>query len=41
MAKITAPVFGFYGGNDMRIGATIPHAVTNMKVAGRTYEAVT
>ena len=41
MAKITAPVFGFYGGNDMRIGATIPDAVANMKAAGKTYEPVT
>ena len=41
MARITAPVFGFYGGNDMRIGATIPDAVSNMKAAGKTYEPVT
>ena len=41
MAKITAPVFGFYGGNDMRIDATIPDAVANMKAAGKTYEPVT
>ena len=41
MAKITAPVYGFYGGNDNRIGATIPQAVTDMKAAGKVYEPVT
>ena len=41
MAKITAPIYGFYGGNDARIGATIPQAVTDMKAAGKTYEPVT
>ena len=41
MAKITAPVYGFYGGNDNRIGATVPQAVTDMKTAGKVYEPVT
>ena len=41
MTKITAPVYGFYGGNDNRIGATIPQATADMKAAGRTYEPVT
>ena len=41
MAHITAPVFGFYGGMDNRIDATIPQAITEMKAAGRTYEPVT
>ncbi len=41
MAKITAPVYGFYGGNDARIGAMIPGAVTAMKAAGKKYEPVT
>ena len=41
MAKITAPVYGFYGGNDNRIGATVPQAVTDMKAAGKVYEPVT
>jgi carboxymethylenebutenolidase len=40
MAKITAPVYGFYGGNDNRIGATIPQAVADMKAAGKFYEPV-
>jgi len=41
MARIKAPVFGFYGGNDTRIGATIPDTVAAMKEAGKTYEPVT
>ena len=41
MARITAPVYGFYGGNDARIGATIPQATEDMKAAGKTYEPVT
>ncbi|HYW46519.1 MAG TPA: dienelactone hydrolase family protein [Bryobacteraceae bacterium] len=41
MARIKAPVFGFYGGNDARIDATIPDAVTEMKAAGKTYDPVT
>ena len=41
MAKITAPVYGFYGGNDNRIGATVPQTVTDMKAVGKTYEPVT
>ncbi len=41
MAKITAPVYGFYAGNDNRIGATIPDAIANMKAAGKTFEPVT
>lgn len=41
MSSITAPVYGFYGGNDARIGATIPQAQTDMKAAGKTFEPVT
>ena len=41
MATITAPVYGFYGGNDARIGAMIPQATTDMKAAGKIYEPVT
>ena len=40
MTKITAPIFGFYGGNDNRIGATIPQATADMKAAGKVYEPV-
>jgi carboxymethylenebutenolidase len=41
MARIKGPVYGFYAGNDVRIGATIPDTITNMKTAGKTYEPVT
>ena len=41
MARIKAPVYGFYAGNDARINATIPEATANMKAAGKTYEPVT
>lgn len=41
LAKIQCPVYGFYGGNDNRIGATIPKTVELMKAAGKTYEPVT
>ena len=41
MARIKAPVYGFYAGNDARIGATIPDAITNMKAAGKAYDPVT
>ena len=41
MAAINAPVYGFYGENDARIGATIPQAVADMKAAGKAYDPVT
>jgi carboxymethylenebutenolidase len=41
MARIKAPVYGFYAGDDARIGATVPGAVADMKAAGKTYEPVT
>jgi carboxymethylenebutenolidase len=40
MARIKAPVYGFYGGNDARIGATIPATKDAMKELGKTYEPV-
>jgi carboxymethylenebutenolidase len=40
-SAITAPVYGFYGGDDARIGATIPDTVTAMKAAGKKYDPVT
>ena len=39
MKNITAPVYGFYAGNDARISATVPQTETDMKAAGKTYEA--
>jgi carboxymethylenebutenolidase len=40
MAKIACPVYGFYGGNDARVTATVPKAADQMKAAGKTYEPV-
>jgi carboxymethylenebutenolidase len=41
VTTITAPVYGFYAGNDARIGATIPATIAAMKAAGKKYEPVT
>jgi carboxymethylenebutenolidase len=41
IARINCPVYGFYGGNDARINASIPRATESMKKAGKTYEPVT
>ncbi len=41
MARIKAPVFGFYAGNDARIDETIPATTEQMKALGKTYEPVT
>jgi carboxymethylenebutenolidase len=41
MARIKAPIYGFYAGNDARIGATVPGTIQDMKAAGKTYEPVT
>src|SRR5271168_1328654 len=41
MARIKAPVYGFFAGNDARIGAMVPDAIANMKAAGKTFEPVT
>jgi carboxymethylenebutenolidase len=38
LANIKAPVYGFYGGNDARISATVPQTTEAMKAAGKTYE---
>jgi carboxymethylenebutenolidase len=37
-AKIAAPVYGFYGGNDARVNSTIPKSTDLMKKAEKTYE---
>jgi carboxymethylenebutenolidase len=34
-------VFGFYGGNDERVNATIPKSAELTKKSGKTYEPVT
>jgi carboxymethylenebutenolidase len=41
VSPITAPVYGFYAGNDARIGATIPETREAMKKAGKKYDPVT
>ena len=41
LAKIPCPVYGFYGGIDNRINATIPKTQALMKEVGKTYEPVT
>ena len=38
--RIACPVYGFYGGNDMRINAFIPQTKEVMKKAGKKYEPV-
>ena len=38
--NIACPVYGFYGGNDERVNATIPGAEKLMKAAGKKYEPV-
>jgi carboxymethylenebutenolidase len=41
MNPIAAPVYGFYGGNDARITATVPATEAAMKAAGKRYDPVT
>jgi len=41
IARIDCPVYGFYGGNDERVNATIPKSTELMKKTGKTYEPVT
>jgi carboxymethylenebutenolidase len=41
VSSITAPVYGFYAGNDSRIGATLPETTEAMKKAGKKFEPVT
>lgn len=40
LAAITAPVYGFYAGNDSRISSTVPQTRKDMKAAGKKYDAV-
>jgi carboxymethylenebutenolidase len=41
VSTVVAPVYGFYGGNDERVDATIPATTAAMKAAGKKYEPVT
>lgn len=36
--RIAAPLYGFYGGNDERVGATIPGTRDRMKKNGKAYD---
>ena len=40
MKNITAPVYGFYAGNDARITSTVDGTKDAMKAAGKTYDPV-
>jgi carboxymethylenebutenolidase len=40
IARIRAPVYGFYAANDMRVNATIDRTRELMSAAGKTYEPV-
>ena len=41
VTSIKAPVYGFYGGNDARVDATIPTSQEKMKAADKKYDPVT
>jgi carboxymethylenebutenolidase len=41
LAKISAPVYGFYGENDMRVDATVPATTDAMKEVSKKYDPVT
>jgi carboxymethylenebutenolidase len=41
ITRINCPVYGFYGGNDERVNATVPKSTELMKKAGKTYLPVT
>jgi carboxymethylenebutenolidase len=41
LARIQCPVYGFYGGNDNRVTATVAKSTELMKEAKKTYEPVT
>ena len=40
IARVNCPVYGFYGGNDARVTATVPKSEELMKQAGKTYDPV-
>jgi carboxymethylenebutenolidase len=41
VGSVSAPVYGFYAGNDARVDATIPDTTEAMKTAGKNYDSVT
>ena len=40
LSKISAPVFGFYGGDDNRVNSTLDRCKTQMEAAGKMFEPV-
>lgn len=40
LARISCPVYGFYGGDDARVTATVEATAERMRAAGKTYEPV-
>lgn len=40
LAQINSPVYGYYGGDDNRVTATIERTETQMQAAGKTFEYV-
>ena len=40
VTPVVAPVYGFYAGNDARVGATIPATTDAMKAAGKFYDPI-
>lgn len=40
LARVQAPVYGFYGGNDARVNATLPATTGVMKKLGKRFEPV-
>ncbi|HEY6351727.1 MAG TPA: dienelactone hydrolase family protein [Candidatus Angelobacter sp.] len=41
VSSINAPVYGFYAGDDARVGASIPDTKTAMQQAGKKYDPIT
>jgi carboxymethylenebutenolidase len=41
LARIKAPVYGFYAGNDMRINATLPGTIAAMKALNKQFDSTT
>ena len=41
VSNVAAPVYGFYAGDDARIGATLPDTTQAMKQSGKRYDVVT
>jgi carboxymethylenebutenolidase len=41
LARIKAPVYGFYAGNDMRINGTLPATIEAMKALNKQFDPVT